>query len=319
MYYRPLCCCPHLIATSVAVESALSGEDALAKIGACKVPFDLVICDLQMPGMSGLEVLRALRSREDTRDTAVILMSAADSLDVVYRALQAGADYFLIKPVKREMIQNLWQNVAMKRRETRWHSQRDQELEVLRHRVGADLETPITSVLQVMSLVRISACSAAYFSIQRIERLMNSPNLTDEVREALLGILKALSASDLHRPIIHRHLTQDMRVWLDDPLSYPSSAIDFNRVVARRHSPLPTNALPQPSSPAVPPSSSEIKMDRLQSLLQWDFNIFDLADKDLEELFPQMLAHLRLIELFRINLQQLRTFVSRVRQRYVRP
>mgnify|MGYP002781456303 CR=1 FL=1 len=44
-------------------------------------------------------------------------MSATEDLDLVFRCLEKGADYYLLKPLKREMIVNLWQNVSRKRRE----------------------------------------------------------------------------------------------------------------------------------------------------------------------------------------------------------
>lgn len=57
---------------------------------------DLIILDINLPGLDGLEVLRALRARRDTRP--VLLLTARDSTEERIRGLDAGADDYLVKP-----------------------------------------------------------------------------------------------------------------------------------------------------------------------------------------------------------------------------
>ena len=66
---------------------------------------DLLILDMQLPGMHGREVLRVLRSNEQTRRLAVVAVSAHDrsSADAV-RAFEAGADEYLSKPIDFELL-----------------------------------------------------------------------------------------------------------------------------------------------------------------------------------------------------------------------
>jgi DNA-binding response OmpR family regulator len=58
---------------------------------------DLVILDVQMPGMDGYEVTEALRAREETRRTPLMLLSAHAHEADVRRGLEAGADDYLVK------------------------------------------------------------------------------------------------------------------------------------------------------------------------------------------------------------------------------
>jgi DNA-binding response OmpR family regulator len=83
------------------VELAFDGTSALTAARALE--FDLVLLDLMLPGMSGLEVLRALR--QERRDVRVVVLTAkADERDVV-AGLEAGADDYVKKPFSpRELL-----------------------------------------------------------------------------------------------------------------------------------------------------------------------------------------------------------------------
>lgn len=62
-------------------------------------PCDLVLLDIQLPGMSGYEVLRALRADERTRGIPVIAVSANAMSDDLAQAQAAGFDDYLTKPL----------------------------------------------------------------------------------------------------------------------------------------------------------------------------------------------------------------------------
>lgn len=76
------------------VEWVEDGEsaDAALRAGA----FDLVVLDLRLPKISGLEVLRALRGRGDA--TPVLILTAMDAIDDRVKGLDLGADDYLVKP-----------------------------------------------------------------------------------------------------------------------------------------------------------------------------------------------------------------------------
>ncbi len=65
---------------------------------------DLVICDIDMPFMDGLELLSALRADPGTASLKVILLSGRKDIETLTRAEQLGALDYLVKPVTRERL-----------------------------------------------------------------------------------------------------------------------------------------------------------------------------------------------------------------------
>lgn len=76
------------------VDTVADGRDADAALAAAS--FDLVVLDLSLPGMDGLEVLKALRDRGD--DTPVLVLTARGALEDKIRGLDLGADDYMAKP-----------------------------------------------------------------------------------------------------------------------------------------------------------------------------------------------------------------------------
>lgn len=67
--------------------------------------FDVVLVDLRMPGMDGLEAIGRIRAREDAkRDLPLIVVTADTALDLRERCLAAGADEVLFKPVAMDAL-----------------------------------------------------------------------------------------------------------------------------------------------------------------------------------------------------------------------
>ena len=78
---------------------AHSGEEALDSVRE-KSP-DVVLLDIMMPGVNGFEVARRLKANEDTRIIPIIMVTALKEVDDRVKALDAGADDFLTKPVDK--------------------------------------------------------------------------------------------------------------------------------------------------------------------------------------------------------------------------
>ncbi|HEY4101088.1 MAG TPA: response regulator transcription factor [Gemmatimonadales bacterium] len=76
------------------------GAEALRVVSA--VPYDLIILDLRLPSMNGLEVLRTLRDRGLT--LPVLVLTAQDSVEFKVDALRAGADDYVTKPFSFEEL-----------------------------------------------------------------------------------------------------------------------------------------------------------------------------------------------------------------------
>jgi putative two-component system response regulator len=86
-----------LVAAGYKVRIALNGADALQL--AADDPPDLVLLDVMMPGMSGVDVCRELKARSLTRLTPVVLVTASHDREYRLSGLEAGADEFLTKPI----------------------------------------------------------------------------------------------------------------------------------------------------------------------------------------------------------------------------
>lgn len=89
------------------MSNGTEADDHLAQEGA-----DIVVVDVNLPGLSGFEVVRALRSRGDT--TPVIMLTARSDLNDRVSGLDAGADDYLVKPF--EMAELLARIRALSRR-----------------------------------------------------------------------------------------------------------------------------------------------------------------------------------------------------------
>lgn len=85
-------------------------KEALATAG--QMQFDLVIVDYMMPGMDGLEFIRALRRNPDYDDVPVVMVTTVDQREVCYGALEAGATDFLTKPIDMAEVKARLRNLV---------------------------------------------------------------------------------------------------------------------------------------------------------------------------------------------------------------
>lgn len=86
----------NLEAEGYAVECVDRGDEADLRI--CEGGIDLVVLDWMLPGVSGLEVCRRIRSREATRSLPVIMLTARGEEQERVRGLAIGADDYVVKP-----------------------------------------------------------------------------------------------------------------------------------------------------------------------------------------------------------------------------
>jgi len=95
------------------VNSAVSGEEALDKFD--KNRSDLVLLDVKLPGMSGIDVLAGIKKID--AGTGVIMLSAYGDFNLVKEALQLGADHYMQKPMELERLGrmiNCWRETSGK-------------------------------------------------------------------------------------------------------------------------------------------------------------------------------------------------------------
>jgi DNA-binding NarL/FixJ family response regulator len=90
------------------VGAAASGEEALEM--AERLRPDLVLLDLRLPGMHGLEVLEALRSRGDS--PKVLVLTVHDDTDIVVQAVRGGAQGYVLKDASQQELLSAIERVA---------------------------------------------------------------------------------------------------------------------------------------------------------------------------------------------------------------
>ena len=135
-----------LLAPACRVDTVADGAAALAAIRAR--PPDLILADIMMPGMDGLELLRAVRSDPASRRIPVILVSARAGDEARVEGMQAGADDYLVKPFgARELLARVAAALQLARVRREGEERLAQANRELRDRV-AELET-LLSVIPV--------------------------------------------------------------------------------------------------------------------------------------------------------------------------
>lgn len=94
------------------VETAENGNEALKKIKQShdtNVPYDLCVLDLEMPGITGEQVIQKIRefekqSNAETQEMKILIISSKD-FNTVFSAHQKGSQGYLVKPVNKETAQ----------------------------------------------------------------------------------------------------------------------------------------------------------------------------------------------------------------------
>jgi signal transduction histidine kinase len=131
---------------------AAGGQEALERLAAER--FDLALVDVDMPGMSGLELLHAMGARGYLASMPVIMVTSRDDMAVIDRAFELGASDFTIKPVNWQLMQHEVRFVlranedARTAREARRDAEerariKDQFLAIVRH----ELRSPMHALL----------------------------------------------------------------------------------------------------------------------------------------------------------------------------
>jgi len=95
--------------STITAQDGLEASAILAKEGA-----DLVICDLKMPRMSGMEFLRALMEKDP--EVPIIIITGYGTIELAIEAIKAGAFDFIAKPFKLDRLLVIIQNALEKRR-----------------------------------------------------------------------------------------------------------------------------------------------------------------------------------------------------------
>jgi len=114
----------NLIKAGYDVICAACGEEGLKSVAEHQP--DLVLLDLMLPGIDGLEICRRLRKEESTKDTPIIMLTAKGEESDVVRGLELGADDYVTKPFSIKVLLARVKTVMRRRQDLAEQSEGDE-------------------------------------------------------------------------------------------------------------------------------------------------------------------------------------------------
>jgi CheY-like chemotaxis protein len=93
------------------VETANDGIEALAKMDT--QPFDLIVSDIEMPNMNGMEFLKRARKHSAGKEVPIIMLSTLDNDDLKEKLRLLGANHYLVKPFSAAGIKEAIKSVGL--------------------------------------------------------------------------------------------------------------------------------------------------------------------------------------------------------------
>jgi DNA-binding response OmpR family regulator len=78
---------------------------------------DIVVADIFMPEMNGIGFCRAIKKNESTKNIPVVFLSAANDDYLTLNAMEAGAQHFLSKPIKIDVLQLVVNNILQEKKQ----------------------------------------------------------------------------------------------------------------------------------------------------------------------------------------------------------
>lgn len=84
------------------ITEAINGEELLNKLE--ETAFDIIICDWDMPRMSGIDALRHIRNGDKHADIPFVMVTAVAEAAQVRQAIEAGISDYIVKPIKPDVF-----------------------------------------------------------------------------------------------------------------------------------------------------------------------------------------------------------------------
>ncbi len=89
----------------IGLTNILEADDGTTALDVLKDnKIDLIVSDWNMPKMSGLDLLKSVRSNEDTKNTPFLKVTASSQKDDVLEAIQAGVSNYIVKPFTADTV-----------------------------------------------------------------------------------------------------------------------------------------------------------------------------------------------------------------------
>lgn len=90
------------------VTACEDGADALKRLESAAIPIDIIVCDLEMPIISGVEFIQMLRKHQskDLATIPLVVVTGHSEEKTLHKAVQSGIHGFLVKPVSRKALES---------------------------------------------------------------------------------------------------------------------------------------------------------------------------------------------------------------------
>ena len=148
----------YLKSHSLEIITARNGESCLER--AAYAQPDLILLDVQMPGIDGFETCRRLKANEITQEIPVIFMTALSDVADKVRGFEAGGVDYVTKPIE---VEEVWARINTHltiRQLQQEMAERIAELNAFAHTVAHDLKNPLTRIVGGLDLLRSYAQTA---------------------------------------------------------------------------------------------------------------------------------------------------------------
>lgn len=177
-------------------------------------PPDLILLDIQMPGMDGFEACLQLKADERTRDIPVIFISALNEISDKVKAFRLGGVDYITKPFQLEEVQarvNIQVELQRLRQQDQQlieeQGQLIAELDAFAHTVAHDLKNPlavISGFAEIMTLPDVDLSEEQKSEI--LNNIVISVNKTNRIIDALLMLANVRKATDLEMEPVNMSL-----------------------------------------------------------------------------------------------------------------
>lgn len=188
----------YLMTNQYEIVEASNGEEALRMVNDFNP--DLVLLDAMMPGIDGFEVCKRLKTGEKTKMIPVVMVTALREKEYRIKALEAGADDFLTKPVDRTellvrvksllRIKSYHDQLLHSYKEIAQKNEKLKELEGVRegltHMIIHDLNNPLTVILGNLELIKFDNENLSETQLDMMERCLN---YSVDIRQLIQSIL----------------------------------------------------------------------------------------------------------------------------------
>jgi YesN/AraC family two-component response regulator len=189
--------------------TAKDGEEALRK--ASEYIPDLIISDVMMPVMDGLELLKALRKNEHTNHIPIILLTAKYTESHVLEGYKTGADDYITKPFSEEMLKIRIENILSSRKKMWEQYKQSKDMDEYKEKLSENPQKQ--AFVNKINEVILKHIADPYFGIE---------NLADDLKMSvnqLFRKMKALMDATPYSIILQVRMTRAAQLIMENELN----------------------------------------------------------------------------------------------------